>query len=112
MFIFSSFLKGDIKGTNRSREMLNRVSKGQVPKHWSTEYSVFKNLNLTNWINDLNDRIKSWDKYRSIVLNISNSKSVSVMSFSSPYWLGGFFGPEALITATRQAAAEVLFLHT
>lgn len=105
-------MKGETKGTNRSRDILSCVSKGQVPKHWFDEYAVFKGVNLTTWINDLNDRIKYLDNYHSIVSNISaaaSQGSLKAILNRGSYWLGGFFSPEALITATRQAAAEVSF---
>lgn len=41
-----------------------------------------------------------------IVLRLSQLERISTSSQNSAVWLGGFFQPEAYVTATRQAVAH------
>ena len=91
--------------------MLNNFLKGQVPKVWKSEYSIWKTITVSQWIADLSSRVKHLEQYRTIATNPNDPKR----KLQGPFWLGGLFYPEAFITATRQVVAEVncliLYLH-
>jgi dynein cytoplasmic 1 heavy chain len=91
-----SVCAGESKQTNRMRELLTRVSKGQVPKEWSESYNAPKTLSVSLWFVDLVSRLQQ----------LSHFASADFTALNRCFWLGGLFNPEAFITATRQAAAR------
>eukprot|EP01035_Chromulina_nebulosa_P017680 gene17680-23270_t len=102
--LLNSYLNGETKLSNLIRDIIDRLNKGKVPKSWFSEYTVNKDINISQWIDDFVKRIKNLEKYLPII-SITNNLSQSIAS--GVYWLGGMFSPEAFITATRQAAAQI-----
>jgi dynein heavy chain 1, cytosolic len=82
--------------------MLGQISKGLVPQDWKQVYMTSAQLTLAQWIADLIDRLRAMDRYQSLLA----SKGGVPTGSNAAYWLGGFFAPEALITATRQIVAQ------
>ena len=70
---------------------------------WFSQYSVSKALTIGAWITDFSERCKLIPKYGQI---LSKKESPGVQSHPT-FWLGGLFSPEAFITASRQATAQV-----
>jgi len=85
---------GNVKQTNYTRELINNLTKGVIPKAWS-RYPLPESTSFNTWLVDFAQRIKQLSELRQenrfTCLNV---------------WLGGLFNPEAFITATRQAAAQ------
>ena len=84
---------GEIKMTNELREISRELSTDSIPKKWR-QYNV-ANITATEWIIDF-------------VKRLAQLKALSEESDykTKKLWLGGFFFPEALVTATRQSVAE------
>ncbi len=97
--IYRSFCIGEVKGTNDVRRLISNFLKGSIPASWFSQYSISKSLNVNAWIANLAERCKSVSNYKDIIMQTS----VSVHQ----YWLGGMFSPEAFVTASRQATAQV-----
>lgn len=70
------------------------VYAGQLAEHWK-KYKMPLSINTTQWIADLNKRLKQFQKLTTT--NEWQKKGV---------WLGGLVFPEAFITATRQYVAQ------
>ncbi|CAG8442752.1 1825_t:CDS:10 [Diversispora eburnea] len=85
---------GELKQTNHLRMLLSCLTKGIIPDHWR-KYKVPKTVSLNHWIGDFKSRLQQ-------VENITKENDYASMHV----WLGGFFMPEAYITATRQAVAQ------
>ena len=79
------------KHSNHTRSLVECITKGTLPRHWR-RYVAPPSQPLNLWIVDL-------------------ARRMSTLPNPSPppssIWLGGFFNPNAFITATRQAAARV-----
>jgi hypothetical protein len=70
-------------------------SKGVIPKDWK-KYPVPSYVSSNVWMIDFAQRIKQLEDVR-------KSKDYG----RAGLWLGGLFIPEAYVTASRQAAAQV-----
>lgn len=84
---------GEVKMTNELREICKDLEIDAIPKKWK-KYTI-ANITVTEWIIDFVKR-----------LNQLRDLSEDTEYRSKTLWLGGFFFPEALITATRQSVAE------
>ena len=84
---------GELKITNELREVQKDLETDSIPKKWR-HYKV-ANITATEWIIDF---VKRLSQLRSLATEV-NYKTRNL-------WIGGFFFPEALITATRQSVAE------
>jgi dynein heavy chain 1 len=89
------FVKGEIKATNDLRQLVNKLSKEEIPPKWKI-YDVYP-LGISHWILDFVKRITQLNKIAGINYV---SKPESCM------WLGGFFSPAGFIAATRQYVAQ------
>jgi len=74
------------------------LNKGAVFKTWLNVYKVPAGISVNAWIVDLAQRIR---QLQSISESITSNKDLSSLKL----WIGGFFGPQAFITATRQYSA-------
>ena len=86
--------KGEAKSNNELREIAKNIFNDTVPKVWEVYPSL--ELNITEWILDLKNRINQ--------LNTIITKSDDYGK--SNLWLGGLIFPEAYLTATRQSVAQ------
>lgn len=84
---------GEIKVTNDLREISRELDTDNIPKKWRI-YKV-ASITATEWVIDFVKRLTQL-KTLSEMQNFKDEK----------LWIGGFFFPEALITATRQLVAE------
>eukprot|EP01088_Endostelium_zonatum_P017115 TRINITY_DN4896_c0_g2_i4.p1 TRINITY_DN4896_c0_g2~~TRINITY_DN4896_c0_g2_i4.p1 ORF type:complete len:1566 (-),score=517.57 TRINITY_DN4896_c0_g2_i4:241-4938(-) len=90
-----SVCRGELKLTNHLRSVIQNLTKGIVPKEWK-KYIIPNSISAESWIVDFSSRIRQLQK---IVDNGTISNRFEI-------WMGGLFSPEALMTATRQAAAR------
>ncbi len=99
-----SFGEGQVKATNRTRELLVSFARRQTPAHWRT-YPCPSDLaqSLGAWVTDLAARVRGLDRYRALLRQHQSGGA----NPTCQYWLGGMFSPEAFVTATRQHAAQV-----
>jgi dynein heavy chain 1 len=102
--LYRNFCKGESKATNAIRTLISSISRGTVPNIWFSQYSVSKSLKIGAWIADFSERCKLIPKYGQILSKKETSGGLSYPTF----WLGGLFSPEAFITASRQATAQVI----
>mmetsp|Transcript_42601 Transcript_42601/g.49780 ORF Transcript_42601/g.49780 Transcript_42601/m.49780 type:complete len:516 (-) Transcript_42601:57-1604(-) len=84
---------GELKITNELREVQKDLDTDSIPKKWRL-YKV-ANVSATEWVIDF---VKRLAQLRELAEE-PNYKTRNL-------WIGGFFFPEALITATRQSVAE------
>ncbi|MCQ2815661.1 MAG: AAA family ATPase [archaeon] len=87
--------KGNLKSTNELREIAKNLFNDIVPQSWKV-YNTLE-LNVTEWILDLKNRITQLNK----VCGLPDYGKKDL-------WLGGLIFPEAYLTATRQAVATEL----
>jgi dynein heavy chain 1 len=85
---------GNTKQTNYTREIINNLGKGVIPKAW-LKYSIPDSTTFNIWLVDFAQRIKQ-------LADLRQTNKFSCLTV----WVGGLFNPEAFITATRQAAAQ------
>ncbi|KAL7751554.1 dynein heavy chain [Sorochytrium milnesiophthora] len=86
------------KQTNRARSLLDSLAKGAIPREWLS-YRVPKNMQLSQWFEDLLRRFQQTDAVAQSASVRPNLEDVRVS-------LGRLFHPEAYITATRQYFAQ------
>lgn len=99
----SQYTKGEIKGSNKTREIISSLSKGFVPLGWKQGYRVSKTISLSYWIQDVILRLEYVDRYYQYMIKSTLRGKLMEQKF----WIGGLFSPEAFVTATRQMAAQV-----
>ncbi|KAI8818344.1 dynein heavy chain [Fimicolochytrium jonesii] len=87
--------EGQRKQTNHLRSLTACLLQGSVPQHWQ-KHKFPKRLSSTQWIHDFVKRLEHL-----------NHASKSSRYHELDIWIGGFFMPEAFITATRQSLAHV-----
>jgi dynein heavy chain 1 len=85
---------GNVKQTNYTREIINHLNKGIIPKAW-LRYSLPDSVTFNIWLVDFAQRIKQ-------LADIRQHNRFSCLTL----WMGGLFNAEAFVTATRQAAAQ------
>jgi len=95
------FCDGNVKATNQILNNVYHFSKEIVPPHWQLHYNETGTgvLSASAWVVAVAAKIQSLDRYSALIAN-------KIMLSDCPVWLGGFFSPEAFITATRQYVAE------
>jgi len=91
-----AFVDGQIKATNDLRQLVDALSKEQIPKSWS-RYNVGK-TGVSHWILDFVKRVGQMTKI--VATNYVESP------FDTTLWLGGIFSPEGFMAATRQYVAQ------
>ena len=88
---------GSAKASNRVRDILNGLHRGQLPASWKRAYTSLPSLTPPLFIADLVLRLQQ--------VHLLASLDVSKYS-TTPIWLGALTAPEALIAATRQLTAQ------
>lgn len=103
--LVKNFCLGQIKGTNEIRGLISDFLRGAVPPSWFSQFSASKALNVGSWVSNLGERCNCVSAYKDILVK----SDVASTTATTQFWLGGMFNPEAFITASRQATAQVLF---
>lgn len=93
-----SCCQGQTKQTNDLRAILHALNRGAVFKNWLYAYKVPAGISVNAWIVDLANRIKQ-------LISLSEAITANKDLLSLKLWIGGFFGPAAFVTATRQFSA-------
>ncbi|KUF96069.1 hypothetical protein AM588_10005845 [Phytophthora nicotianae] len=73
----------------------------QVPEQWAQLYRVSDELSLSEWLADFSRRVHQLN-------TLSQVAPTEILQQPGGIWLGGFFSPEAFVTAARQSAAADL----
>ena len=84
---------GELMITNELREVQKDLETDSIPKKWR-HYKV-DNITATEWVIDF---VKRLTQLRTLASDVDYK--------THNLWIGGFFFPEALVTATRQSVAE------
>jgi len=86
--------EGSVKATNEIRALILDLNIDAVPKHWK-KYAV-ADITVTEWLADFVLRLKQLQQ-----LQCASSLQQHTL------WMGGLFFPEAFLTASRQAVAQM-----
>jgi dynein heavy chain 1 len=86
-----------VKTTNDIKMLIQDLQTDAIPKGWR-KY-VVADITVTEWLLDFNLRLKQLQEVRAC----GNPQRFRL-------WLGGLFFPEAFLTASRQAVAQLLKL--
>lgn len=106
--LVKGFCMGEEKTSNIIRDLISCFTRGVIPTKWQANFTVSARMTLATWIGDLSARLKNVEKYRQVLSNKSNNKSQVLTKIQNiSYWMGLLFLPEAMVTATRQQAAQV-----
>ncbi|TDH68981.1 hypothetical protein CCR75_000940 [Bremia lactucae] len=89
------------KPSNEIREAMRTLYRDHVPKQWMQLYRVSKELSLSEWLSDFARRVHQ-------LTALSAVAPTQIMQQPNGIWLGGFFSPEAFVTAARQSVAADL----
>jgi dynein heavy chain 1 len=89
---------GNLKFTNPIRQIAQDLHTDQVPKSWKL-YPIAP-VPVVDWLLDFKTRLQQL-----ALLTEENSKSPGNFG-KKGLWLGGFFFPEAFMTATRQSTSQ------
>ena len=109
--LVKGFCMGEEKTSNIIRDLISCFTRGVIPTKWQANFTVSARMTLATWIGDLSARLKNVEKYRQVLSNKSNNKSQVLTKIQNiSYWMGLLFLPEAMVTATRQQAAQVIEL--
>ncbi|KAK8797138.1 hypothetical protein WA158_004348 [Blastocystis sp. Blastoise] len=90
-------LNGSSKATQQTRSLIVELSADRIPKFWCNKYFCPPGQICSQWIKDFVLRIKQLSVLSKTPFDQIGSKGV---------WLGGFFQPEAFITASRQYVSQ------
>ncbi|RLN69358.1 hypothetical protein BBJ29_000235 [Phytophthora kernoviae] len=90
-----------VKPSNETREAMRTLYREQVPTQWSQLYRVSDELNLSEWLSDFARRVHQLNALAQVA-------PTELLQQPDGIWLGGFFSPEAFVTAARQSAAADL----
>ncbi|CAI5714683.1 unnamed protein product [Hyaloperonospora brassicae] len=89
------------KPSNEVREAMGTLYREQVPERWKQLYHVSDGLSLSEWLTDFSRRIHQ-------LKELAQVAPTDILQKAGGIWLGGFFSPEAFVTAARQSAAADL----
>ncbi|CAI5743819.1 unnamed protein product [Peronospora destructor] len=89
------------KPSNETREAMHTLYREQVPEQWKQLYRVSNELSLSEWLTDFSRRVRQ-------LKELAQLAPADILQKSGGIWLGGFFSPEAFVTAARQNAAADL----
>ncbi|ETM34531.1 hypothetical protein L914_18397 [Phytophthora nicotianae] len=89
------------KPSNETREAMRTLYREQVPEQWAQLYRVSDELSLSEWLADFSRRVHQLN-------TLSQVAPTEILQQPGGIWLGGFFSPEAFVTAARQSAAADL----
>ncbi|CAH0489695.1 unnamed protein product [Peronospora farinosa] len=89
------------KPSNETREAMRTLFREQVPEQWKQLYRVSNELSLSEWLTDFSRRVRQ-------LKELAQLAPADILQKPSGIWLGGFFSPEAFVTAARQNAAADL----
>uniref|UniRef100_M4C5M6 Dynein heavy chain n=1 Tax=Hyaloperonospora arabidopsidis (strain Emoy2) TaxID=559515 RepID=M4C5M6_HYAAE len=89
------------KPSNEVREAMGTLYREQVPERWKQLYHVSAELSLSEWLTDFSRRIHQ-------LKELAQVAPTDILQKPDGVWLGGFFSPEAFVTAARQSAAADL----
>jgi len=96
--------EGEIKQTNYLRAVISDLSKGMVPNSWK-KFIVPDAVSVAAWLVDYSQRIAQFQKIVDEQEDaVKNKRKGGTDQLN--VWLGALFSAEALLTATRQAAAR------
>ena len=87
---------GEVKSSNRLREVTSALSRDELPAAWTSVYSS-EPMPVKAWLADLAQRAKQ-------LATVVATPMADIGSMG--LWLGGLSSPEAFITATRQEVAR------
>ncbi|KDO30766.1 hypothetical protein SPRG_04667 [Saprolegnia parasitica CBS 223.65] len=88
-----------LKPSNAIRDAMQALHKGVLPTDWLDAYVVPKDISLLEWLHDFARRLSQLQTLSQLPIQDVLHGGV---------WLGGFFSPEAFLTATRQVIAAEL----
>ncbi|RHY29832.1 hypothetical protein DYB32_004823 [Aphanomyces invadans] len=86
-----------VKPTNAVREAMRTLHQDYLPVDWLNMYPVPRDITLHEWLDDFAKRLAQLRQLTSLPLQDVLSHGV---------WVGGFFSPEAFLTATRQVVSR------
>ncbi|CAH0480997.1 unnamed protein product [Peronospora belbahrii] len=89
------------KPSNETRTAMRTLYREQVPEQWKRLYRVTNELSLSEWLTDFSRRLHQ-------LKELAQLPPADILQKSGGIWLGGFFSPEAFVTAVRQSAASDL----
>lgn len=89
------------KPSNETREAMQTLYQDHVPQPWMQLYRVSDELSLSEWLLDFSQRVHQLNA-------LSKVAPTQILQEPNGIWLGGFFSPEAFVTAARQSAAADL----
>ncbi|RLN48678.1 hypothetical protein BBJ28_00009539 [Nothophytophthora sp. Chile5] len=89
------------KPSNETREAMRTLYREQVPSQWMQLYRVASDLSLSEWLADFARRVQQLN-------SLAQVAPTELLQQQGGIWLGGFFSPEAFVTAARQSAAAEL----
>ncbi|KAJ3336987.1 hypothetical protein HDU93_001788 [Gonapodya sp. JEL0774] len=103
--------KGNGKQTNHIRGLMLSLTGGDIPSHWKV-YKIPKELSLNSFMQDLVSRLDQLNAVAMHCMPQSAGKFAQAVVMSeiitgTPISIGALFMPDAFITATRQAVAQV-----
>ncbi|CAK4126621.1 unnamed protein product [Aphanomyces euteiches] len=88
-----------LKPTQPVREAMRCLYQDVIPSDWLHVYSVPKDMTLQTWLEDFAQRVAQLRHLSSLPIQSVLAEGV---------WMGGFFSPEAFLTATRQVMSAEL----
>lgn len=101
------FCMGEEKTSVQLRALMECFQKGMIPPSWQKSFTISERMKLPEWISDCAARLKSLDSYRPVLVKGAKQATVLSKVQNIQYWMGGLLLPEAMVTATRQQAAQV-----
>ena len=93
---------GELKQAYHFKDIGLELVKGMIPSAWR-KYTIPRDTTVNAWLNNFSRRLQQLEKISQACQG--GSQSLRGLDF----WLGGFFNPEAFITATRQCTAQANF---
>ncbi|KAI9911312.1 hypothetical protein PsorP6_009030 [Peronosclerospora sorghi] len=90
-----------MKPSNETRQAMHILYREQVPEQWKQLYRVSNELSLSEWLTDFSRRVRQLSE-------LAQMTPSDILQKPGGIWLGGFFSPEAFVTAVRQSAAADL----
>jgi len=96
-----AFCSGTARPTNALRQLVADLGGGSTPLAWKQSFVCAPACRaaVDAWLSDFNRRLKH-------TLTLAPMPEPSSEAKTYEYWLGGFFSPEAFVTATRQHTAQ------
>ena len=99
------FFTGRTKSTNHVRDLAAVLSKGDIPARW-IKYRIPAELQISRFIEDFAERVRRLSQMKDQL----DALAMGAGGLTGPdmtIWFGSLFMPEAFLTASRQAYAQV-----